>query len=83
MRPGNSVPSAYFVGGRTVGFGAGRGGLHIRPGSVIEESAESCGNAPALNTGGILPCAERASPHMGERHREADDSRKSRNHAEN
>ena len=40
---------------RPCGFGVGRGGLHIRPGSVIEESAESCGNAPALNAGGILP----------------------------
>ena len=49
---------------RPCGFGVGRGGLHIRPGSVIEESAESCGNAPALNAGGILPmCREDRSAH--------------------
>ena len=57
--------------------------LHIRPGSVIGGSAESCGNAPAFNAGEILPCAERPSLHMGEHHQEADDSQEPRNHAEN
>ena len=57
--------------------------LHIRPEPVIGGSAESCGNAPAFNAGEILPCAERPSLHMGERHHEADDSQEPRNHAEN
>ena len=61
---------------RPCGFGVGRGGLRIRPESVIEESAESCGNAPAFNAGGILPCAEGPALHMGEHRQEADDSRK-------
>ena len=61
---------------RPCGFGVGRGGLHIRPELVIAESAESCGNAPALNAGGILPCAEGPALHMGEHRQEADDSRK-------
>ena len=68
---------------RSCGFGVGRGGLHIRPGSVIEESAESCGNALALNAVEILPCAERVPLHMGARPLKTSILVKPRNHAEN
>ena len=64
-------------------IGAGRTVLHIRPGPALGRSARSCGNAPALNSVEILPCADGSPLHMGEHHRDVDDPRKPRNYAEN
>ena len=52
---------------RMRGIGPIRTVLHIRPGPTGGESAESCGNAPALNAVEILPCAEGPALHMGAR----------------
>ena len=57
--------------------------LHIRSGSTRSGSAESCGNALKFNTVEILPCAERASLHMGACPLKIDILEKPRNHAEN
>mgnify|MGYP000984844690 CR=1 FL=1 len=50
---------------RSCGVGAVGAVLHIRPGPAGGGSAESYGNAPALNAVEALPCAERAALHMG------------------
>ena len=68
---------------RVCGAGPVGAVLHIRPGPAVEGSAESCGNALTINSGEILPCAERAPLHMGERQQEDDDLREPRNRAEN
>ena len=52
---------------RVCGIGAAWAVLHIRPGPAGGGSAESCGNASALNAVGILPCAEGPALHMGAR----------------
>ena len=52
---------------RMRGIGAAEAVLHIRPGPAGGESAESCGNTPALNAVEILPCAEGPALHMGAR----------------
>ena len=52
---------------RVCGIGAAWAVLHIRPGPAGGGSAESCGNAPALNAVEILPCAEGPALHMGAR----------------
>ena len=52
---------------RMRGTGPARAVLHIRSGSAGGGSAESCGNAPTLNIGEILPCAESSCLHMGAR----------------
>mgnify|MGYP000267455282 CR=1 FL=1 len=57
--------------------------LHIRSGPARGGSAESCGNALKFNTVEILPCAERASLHMGDCPLKIDILGKPRNHAEN
>ena len=57
--------------------------LHIRSGSTRSGPAESCGNALKFNTVEILPCAERASLHMGACPLKIDILEKPRNHAEN
>ena len=57
--------------------------LHIRSGSTRSGSAESCGNALKFNTVEILPCAERASLHMGACPLKIDSLEKPRNQAEN
>ena len=67
---------------RVCGAGPVGAVLHIRPGPAVEGSAESCGNALTINSGEILPCAERAPLHMGERQQEDDDLREPRNRAE-
>ena len=68
---------------RMCGIGAARAVLHIRPGPTSDGSAESCGNAPALNAVEILPCAERPALHMGARPLKTDILEEPRNHAEN
>ena len=52
---------------RVCGIGAAWAVLHIRPGPAGGGSAESCGNAPALNAVEVLPCAEGSALHMGAR----------------
>ena len=50
---------------RVCGIGAAWAVLHIRPGPAGGGSAESCGNASALNAVEVLPCAEGSALHMG------------------
>ena len=57
---------------RVCGIGAAWAVLHIRPGPAGGGSAESCGNAPALNAVEVLPCAEGSALHMGARPLETD-----------
>ena len=52
---------------RVCGIGAAWAVLHIRPGPAGGGSAESCGNASALNAVEVLPCAEGSALHMGAR----------------
>ena len=80
---GSGVRCARCRRARMRGTGPVGAVLHIRSGSTRSGSAESCGNALKFNTVEILPCAERASLHMGACPLKIDILEKPRNQAEN